>query len=72
MVHSEGETSYDSFDWQPTIQRLHADAAHELLTHAKNDFCGPDQWPVARPKPQNALSQLAQVLLISNEFMFVD
>ena len=30
------------------------------------------RWPIGRARPQSSLSQLAQVLLMSNEFMFED
>ncbi|OYW73548.1 MAG: hypothetical protein B7Z37_21080 [Verrucomicrobia bacterium 12-59-8] len=69
IVHNEGGTDSDSFDWQPTISR--ADSG-EVLTNAKTDFCDSSRWPFGRAKPQNALSQLSQVLLMSNEFMFED
>ncbi|MFO1482893.1 MAG: PSD1 and planctomycete cytochrome C domain-containing protein [Verrucomicrobiaceae bacterium] len=69
IVHNEKSTDSDSFTWQPRITR--ADNG-DLLTDAKNDFCDASRWPFGRQKPQSALSQLAQVLLISNEFMFVD
>jgi hypothetical protein len=69
LVHNETGTDSDSFDWQPQITR--ADNG-ELLTNAKNDFCDANRWPFGRPKAQQPLSQLAQVLMISNEFMFVD
>jgi mono/diheme cytochrome c family protein len=69
IVHNEGGTDSDSFDWQPTITRT--DNGEEL-TNAKADFCDASRWPFGRAKPQSALSQLAQVLLMSNEFMFED
>ncbi len=69
IVHNEGGTDSDSFDWQPTISR--ADTG-EVLTHSKTDFCDASRWPIGRAKPQSSLSQLAQVLLMSNEFMFED
>jgi len=69
IVHNEVGTDSDSFDWQPQIAR--ADTG-EVLTHAKTDFCDASRWPFGRSKPQTALSQLAQVLLMSNEFMFED
>ena len=69
IVHNEKSTDSDSFEWQPVITR--ADSG-DLLTHAKNDFCNANRWPFGRPQPQQPLSQLAQVLLMSNEFMFMD
>lgn len=69
IVSSENDTNSDSFDWQPRISQASTD---KLLTDAKSDFCGTDRWPIDREKPQQPLSQLAQVLLMSNEFLFVD
>ena len=69
IVHNETSTDSDSFEWQPVITR--ADSG-DLLTNAKNDFCNANRWPFGRPQPQQPMSQLAQVLLMSNEFMFMD
>jgi hypothetical protein len=69
VVHNEAGTDSDSFEWQPRITRA---GTGELLTDAKADFCDASRWPFVRAKPQSPLSQLAQVLLISNEFMFLD
>jgi len=69
LVHNEASTDSDSFEWQPRITRADTD---ELLTDAKADFCDANRWPFGRAKPQSPLSQLAQVILISNEFMFLD
>ena len=71
-VGSEGDTNSDSFNWVPEIHRLNADGTTTFLTNAKADFCGKDGWPMNRAKPQSPLSQLAQVLMMSNEFQFVD
>ncbi|MBE2287410.1 MAG: PSD1 domain-containing protein [Prosthecobacter sp.] len=68
IVHNEKSTDSDSFEWQPRI----TNASGDLITDAKNDFCDASRWPFGRQKPQSPLSQLAQVLLMSNEFMFVD
>ncbi len=56
----------------PEIHHLNADGSTEKLTNAKTDFCDKDGWPLNRPKPESPLAQLAQVLLMSNEFQFVD
>ncbi|TDU81433.1 cytochrome c [Prosthecobacter fusiformis] len=73
VVESEnGSTDSDSFSWAPKIERKDASGVLALVTNAETDFCGPDLWPVKRPKPQSALAQLAQVLMMSNEFQFVD
>lgn len=72
-VSSEnGNTDSDTYEWAPEITRLNPDGTVELLTNARTDFCGADRWPLNRVKPQPALSQLAQALIMSNEFMFVD
>ncbi len=63
----EGNTSHDSFDWKLTLSE-----GDRLLTDAARDFCGPDRWSLDRARPQAPLAQLAQVLLMSNEFQFVD
>ena len=48
------------------------DGSVTLITKSDTDFCGPDAWPLNRTKPQSPLSHLAQVLMMSNEFQFVD
>lgn len=69
IVHNIGGTDSDSFDWQPIIHRADTD---EVLTNAKNDFCDASHWPFGRQRPQSPTSQLAQVLMMSNEFLFVE
>jgi len=71
-VGSEGDTNSDSFNWTPEIHRLNADGTTSLLTNARTDFCGKDGWPLNRAKPQSPVAQLAQVLMMSNEFQFID
>lgn len=66
-VGCEGDTSFDSFEWKASI--FDGDT---LLTESTRDFCGGDGWPLNRTKPQTPLQQLAQVLMMSNEFQFVD
>lgn len=60
VVESKGEEGWDSFTWNPIITEPGATLP---LAEAKAGFSGPglDVWP-----------QLAQVLLLSNEFLFVD
>jgi hypothetical protein len=71
-VTGEQNTDSDGFTWAPVIQRILPGGKTETLTDAKRDFCGPDHWPVSRTRPQSVIAQLAQVLLMSNEFQFVD
>ncbi len=64
----DGNTSFDSFNWALSLH----DGAKKI-TDAQTDFCGPNGWPLDnRPRPQPPLAQLAQVLMMSNEFQFVD
>jgi hypothetical protein len=74
VVDSEnGDTNSDSYSWAPKIERIETTAGTvSPVTRADTDFCGPDAWPVNRDKPQSPLAQLAQVLMMSNEFQFVD
>ncbi|MDZ4288413.1 MAG: DUF1553 domain-containing protein, partial [Prosthecobacter sp.] len=68
----QGSTDSDSFTWAPKIERVNEKGEATLLTKQDTDFCGPDGWPMKRTKPQAPLAQLAQVLMMSNEFQFVD
>ncbi|MFZ4766358.1 MAG: hypothetical protein ACOYMN_15515, partial [Roseimicrobium sp.] len=63
----------DGFQWKPGIHKLDpASGTATLLTQSDKDFSDASHWPPNRPRPQSALSQLTQVLLMSNEFQFVD
>ncbi len=66
-VGSEGDANSDSFEWKGSLFE-----GDKLVTEAVRDFPGADGWPLNRTKPQTALEQLAQVLLMSNEFQFID
>jgi hypothetical protein len=67
-----GDINSDGFDWRPGIHRLDASGNAVLLTQSDKDFCDASHWPPNRARPQSVLAQLAQVLLMSNEFQFVD
>ena len=71
-LSSDGETDSDSYSWRVKIESRNADGSTSLLTDSRTDFCGPNAWPLNRLKAQSPLSQLAQALIMSNEFMFVD
>ena len=58
VADSRGEVAFDSFRWAPQISDLQG-----LISDAKNDFSGPGFPPQA---------QLAQALLLSNEFFYID
>jgi hypothetical protein len=73
VIGDEGSTDSDGFNWTPKIERVDpASGAVTLITKQDSDFCGKDGLPIKRVKPQPVLSQLAQVLLMSNEFQFLD
>jgi hypothetical protein len=59
-----GDQSFDSFGFSPTIRRLDAPG---IAWNASNDF-----GEVAGFVPMNAQARLAQALLLSNAFLFVD
>jgi len=63
IVESRGETNSDTFKWQPLIR-----STEGVEFNAKTQFAGP------RPKiaPLTAWEKFAQVLLETNEFLFVD
>ena len=58
VADSRGEVAFDSFRWVPKISDLKG-----LISDAENDFSGPGLAPQA---------QLAQTLLLSNEFFYID
>ncbi len=62
---------YDSFEWSASVRYVDIDEAapYRLQWEARSDFAGP---PAPPPAPLTAWGQLAQVLLVSNEFMYVD
>jgi hypothetical protein len=74
IVDCRSSLSHDDFKWAPIIalakDQAKARAAGENVEwNATKDFAGP---PPAPPKPLEPWSALAQALLVSNEFVFVD
>jgi hypothetical protein len=73
VVDHRGDLNSDDFKWSPTIKvtdKPKSDStALTLEWSAKKDFAGPTAPP---PMPLDAWGKYAQVLLLSNEFMFVD
>jgi hypothetical protein len=76
MVDFKADLNSDQFKWAPIIKAAEkpqkADAPKDQLVmdwNAKKDFSGP---PPAPPTPLDAWGEYAQVLLLSNEFIFVD
>jgi hypothetical protein len=74
LVDLRDHLNSDMFTWAPRI-RAEAGAAEGTTAEvakewdARNDFAGPPPTP---PKPLDAWEKYAQVLLLANEFMFVD
>jgi hypothetical protein len=58
VVDSRGDAAFDSFHWAPKISD-----AKGVISDAKTDFAGPGL---------PAFAQLAQALLLSNEFFYLD
>jgi hypothetical protein len=70
VVDYRANLNYDDFTWSPTIEALDKSAdGKPQAWDAKKEFGGNKPPP---PPPLNAWEQLAQVLLESNEFLFVD
>ena len=71
VVDFRANLNSDDFEWAPTIKVLDAAAKADepRAWDARKEFAG---TPAAPPTPLTAWEQLAQVLLSSNEFLFVD
>jgi hypothetical protein len=72
FVASPGASDgFDSFEWYTRVryEATHEKTPYRLQWEARADFEGP---PAPPPAPLTAWGQLAQVLLLSNEFMYVD
>jgi hypothetical protein len=67
------DIGFDSFDWAPVIRYIGSSPEHGDMAgrewNAKTDFSGPAADPL---KPLEPWEKYAQVLLISNEMIFVD
>ena len=73
VVDCRGEVGFDSFSWSPVLKyisdgtKVAADETREW--NAKSDFSGP---PKEKLKSLSTWEKYAQVLLLANEFVFVD
>jgi hypothetical protein len=56
----------DSFEWRVELTLAGGESKREETFNSRNQFRGP------RPAPLDAWEQVAQILLLSNEFQFVD
>ena len=70
IVDKFGDLNSDSFSWAPTIEMFSAESRGPVTRDwsAKDDFSGPKE----AVKPLDAWEKLAQVILMSNELVFVD
>jgi hypothetical protein len=74
VVDFNANLNSDDFKWSPVIKLKDqpagaASGEYAGEWNAKKDFGGPPEQP---PRPLSAWEKYAQVLLLSNEFMFVD
>ena len=74
VVDFNANLNSDDFKWSPVIKSKDQPAGassgdYAAEWNAKKDFSGPPEQP---PKPLSPWEKYAQVLLLSNEFMFVD
>jgi hypothetical protein len=66
IVDYRANLNSDMFKWAPVIKATESEPSE---WSARKEFSGP---PAVPPRPLNAWEQYAQVLLLSNEFLFVD
>ncbi len=72
IVDARGDVSCDSFQWAPVLRRTGPSTPEEsgsMEWGAKTDFAPPPPPP---EQPLTPWQQYAQVLLLTNEFVFVD
>jgi hypothetical protein len=73
LVECRGDEGWDSFEWAPVVRLTERNAATAGAAprewNAQADFAGP---PGAAARPLDPWEKYAQVLLLTNEFMFVD
>jgi len=68
LADLRADVSNDSFTWAPRIRYIEDAGGKGEQWNAKADFAGPQK----ERKPLTAWEKYAQVLLLSNELMFVD
>lgn len=73
LVECRADEGWDSFEWAPVVRLVERNAATAggapREWNAQADFAGP---PGASARPLDPWEKYAQVLLLTNEFMFVD
>jgi hypothetical protein len=73
IVQGKKDTQYDNFYWPVSVVVLdkqgNADAEHPMSTDSERDYRSEDR---ENTPPLGPLARLAQVLWMSNEFLYVD
>jgi hypothetical protein len=69
VVECRANPESDSFRWAPVVRMVEERPIATKEWNANTGFDGP---PVASPQPLTAWEKYAQVLLMANEFVFVD
>ncbi len=72
VADMRSNSEYDTFTWSPTIKLIKAKADSSAPTKTEWNASGEFDGPQQDLKSINAWEKYAQVLLLSNEFMFVD
>jgi len=69
LVENRGNPDFDSFEWTPTLRLAPPGGGPGREFRAEADFAGPSDPP---PALLTAWERYAQVLLMTNEFVYVD
>ncbi|MEM1294701.1 MAG: PSD1 and planctomycete cytochrome C domain-containing protein [Verrucomicrobiota bacterium] len=73
LVLPEETPNFDRYAWSPTIVwESAAKPSGQLIADYARDFLGQHGVPISHQPDQYPLAALAQTLMISNEFMFID
>jgi hypothetical protein len=69
IVDGQGDNSYDTFIWRTTLRLQRSDNNAPDTWKSQDGIDGPKP---PSPSPMDRWAQLAQILLMSNEFAFID
>jgi hypothetical protein len=72
VVEPRGNDSFDSYSWSPKARLVKPTGDAKSTADGKTAWSAADDFHGPLPKPLSPWEMLAQVLLMSNEFMFVD
>ena len=71
VVDSRSDYESDNFTWAPVIEEMLTPERKQAGENARR-WSAADDFPLPREKPLSAWEQYAQVMLMTNEFAFVD